>query len=90
MPNVFIKSPAAELDYTVDWSDWLPDGDTISSVVWVVPAGLTQESASNSTTGATVWLSGGTLGAVYTVTCKITTVGGRIDTRSFRVRVAQR
>jgi hypothetical protein len=85
------KDPAAVLDYTLDWSTdgWLGI-DTIASVVWAVPAGITQTAASNTTTGATVWLSGGTLATSYTVTCRITTAAGRTDERSFRIIIKDR
>ena len=53
------------LDYTIDWG-WGTDGwlgaDTISAVDWTVPAGLTLDSDTNTTTTATAWLSGGTGG----------------------------
>ena len=47
----FKKDPNATLDYTFDWSAWLtPIADTITSVTWVLSAGLTSVSASNTTT----------------------------------------
>lgn len=30
----FIKDPSAVLDYTVDWTLWLPPGDTLASASW--------------------------------------------------------
>lgn len=85
------KDPAATLDYTLDWSTngWL-GLDTIASVVWTVPAGITKTAASNTPTGATVWLSGGTLATSYIITCRITTAAGRTDERSFRVIIKDR
>jgi hypothetical protein len=55
--------PNANLDYTVDWADWLVDGETISSSTWIVPTGLTAGVASHDTTTAWCWISGGTAGA---------------------------
>lgn len=89
MPQQFTKDPDATLDYEVDWSDWLGE-DTISSVAWTAPAGLTQESSENTTTTATIWLSGGTAGAYYSVVCRVTTVAGRIDDRTIVIRVADK
>ena len=89
------KDPEATLDFDVDWSvafnSWLA-GDTIASVAWTVEAGLTKAAESNSTTVAKVWLSGGTAGTTYAVTCRITTAStpARVDVRTFRVRVVQR
>lgn len=85
------KDPQATLDYTLDWTigGWLGT-DTIASVLWTVPSGITQAAASNTTTSATIWLSGGTLLASYTITCRITTAAGRTDERSFRVIIKDR
>ena len=83
------KDPQSTLDYKLDWSSWLTT-DTIASVIWTVETGITQTATSNTTTSATIWLSGGEVGTEYTVTCRITTTAGRIDERSIAIRVAQR
>jgi hypothetical protein len=84
------KDPHATLDYTVDWSDWLAAGETLASVTWTVPAGLTQADAAQTATQAQIWLTGGTAGASYTVACRVTTSAGRIDERSMLIAVAER
>lgn len=84
----YVKHPNARLDYAVDWSAWLPSGDTIASVVWVVPADLTLTSQSNTNTVATAWLEGGVAGETYFVGCQITTTLGRVDERALSIRVA--
>jgi len=83
--------PDAKLDYTVDWTTWL-GVDEISTSVWVIPTGLVQASPAPSHDGAkaTVWISGGMVGQVYTVTNRITTAAGRTEDRSFALRVAQK
>lgn len=86
---MFAKDPEAVLDYAVDWSRWLA-GDEIVTSEWTVPSGLTKVSDSKTTTKATVWLSGGTVGQSYTVTNRITTTGGRTEERSFTIRVEER
>lgn len=86
MAFIVDKDPDAKLDYIIDWSEWL-DTDTISASDWVVPTGITEESDSNTTTTATIWLSGGVVGSVYAVANRITTVGGRIDDRTITVKV---
>lgn len=81
------KDPDALLDYEVDWTSLL-DGDTITGTPeWTIASGLTKDSQTNTTTTATVWLSGGAVDGVYLVACKITTAAGRIDECSFNVRV---
>jgi hypothetical protein len=87
-----IKDPAAVLDYGMDWSDWLDEGETIVGTPTVVPspAGLTI-SAITQADGVVSWrVSGGTLGADYIVTCGIETSLGRREERSVRYRVAER
>lgn len=87
MVDDFIKSTDSKLDYTVDWSNWLPTGDEISDSSWSVPSGLTEVTDTNTTTTATIWISGGTANKSYTVTNTITTTAGRIVSKSFVIRV---
>lgn len=84
-----IKDPTDIDAFEVDWGTRIA-GDTISTSTWTVQTGLTKESsppATNTTTVATVWLSGGTDGVHYTVTNRITTAAGRTLERSFVVQV---
>lgn len=82
----FTKDPDAVLDYEVDWTAWLGD-DTIASSIWLVGTGITQETASNTTTSATIWLSGGTAGSAYQVTNRITTTAGRVNDKTLTILV---
>lgn len=84
--NKFIKDPDAVLDYQVDWSVWLGD-DTIASSTWIVPDGITKGFDANTTTTATIWLSGGIAGLNYTITNRITTDNGRTDDRTITIQV---
>lgn len=63
----YLKDPQAVLDYTVDWESWLPSGDTITDSTWTADDGITIDSDSFTTTAATVWLSGGSLGENYSI-----------------------
>lgn len=83
------KDPNATLDFVVDWSAWL-DGDTINGATWTVPAGITKTSDSNTTTTATIWLSGGTVKSVYPITCRVSTTAGRIEDFSFEILCAEK
>lgn len=89
MPQSHTKDVDAVLDYTVDWSAWL-DGDTISTSTWEADDGITIDSDTNTATTATVWLSGGTLGATYRITNHIVTAAGREDDRTITVKAYQR
>ena len=84
------KDPEAVLDYQINWSDWLPDDDTISTSTWVVPSGITEDSSSNTSTAATIWLSGGTAGTGYAVKNHIVTGAGREDDRTIYIWVRNR
>lgn len=92
MNQLFIlepKDPQDIIDYRIDWSKWLRDGDTILTSEWVVPAGITMDSEDNNTTSSTVWLSGGTAGANYQLTNRIVTVQGRQKDRTITIRVKE-
>jgi hypothetical protein len=88
-PDSFQKDPDEVLDYRINWSRTLEaapaSSDTISTSSWAVTSGITVDSDSNTTTTATVFLSGGTAGVCYTITNTITTAGGRTFEASFTV-----
>jgi len=88
--NSFEKDPQAVLDYKVDWSDWLTDGETITTSTWTVPSGITEDSDTHDDDSATIWLSGGTAGKRYTVINHIVTTAGREDDRSIVISVKNR
>ncbi len=77
-------SPGAVLDYSVEWLDWIGT-DTISSVVWTVPTGITSSAPTNTDSVARVWLSGFVDGTTYEIKCTVTTTAGRTDSREFRL-----
>ena len=83
------KDPSAILDYTINWATWLGT-DTIATSSWTVTAGITKVSDSKTTTTTTIFVSGGTAGSNYDLTCTITTAGLRTDQRTIRVPVAER
>jgi len=91
VPTSFTKDSAAVLDYLIDWSEWLATAETITaSTMTVDPAGLTVQSTSFTATTATVWLTGGALGARHAVTNHITTSAGRQDDRTITVTIRDR
>lgn len=85
----YIKDPNAKLDYGFDWSAWLVT-DTITASTWVVsPAGPTLSGATFSPTKTTIWVDGGTADTKYRLTNHITTTAGRIDDRSFNLKIKE-
>lgn len=83
--------PDSVVDYAINWSAQLDawGDDTIDTSTWIVPDELVAEEESHTTTVATVWLSGGTVGELHRITNRITTAGGRTDDQSFMLRVAE-
>lgn len=61
------------------------DGDTIDTVSFLLPDGLTEVSSSNDTTSATIFVSGAQCGRIYRITCRYTTAGGRTRDKTIRV-----
>lgn len=80
------KDPDEVLDYTIDWTARLA-GDTIAASTWVVPAGITKDSDSFTTTGTVIWLSAGAIGEAYELTNRIDTAGGRTMDQTVKLKV---
>ena len=95
--GIFIdKDPNATLDYTMDWGEYTASGDALATATWTTitisgdSAPLSIGASTISGDKATVIISGGTAGNIYTVTCAITTTDSLIDRRAFRIVVKQR
>jgi len=84
------KDPYAVLDYTLDWTNWMPDGDTISTISVSADTGITVDSTSNTDYIVTAYISGGTAGTIYNVEYRIVTANGLQDSRNFRIKVLER
>jgi hypothetical protein len=89
MAHRHTKDPSAILDYQFDWSAWLV-ADTITAHTVTAEDGLTVDSTTASTTAVTAWVSGGTVGETYELTCHITTADGRQDDRTLHIAVRER
>ena len=88
---VGLKDPDAVLDYPIDYSLWLADiGDTYSAHAIIVLGTLVVESSSFSSGKIIVWLSGGTINTTENFTVRITTTGGRVDDRTFYLKIRNR
>jgi len=101
MPNFITlppKDPSAKLDYIFDWaaernnrdlSDWLLPDETIVDMEVTAETGITIVSSSriDDDTAVLVWLSGGSDGEEYKISCKITTSLEREDSRTAIVPV---
>lgn len=90
------KDPYAVLDYSLDWTDWMPSNETISAIEITAEtiAGdsnpLTIDSTTNTDYIATAYISGGTAGKIYNIEYKITTDLDKKDSRNIRIKVTER
>ncbi len=92
MPQYFSKQPSEAHDYEFDWEEWLEptNGDTVSSaVVTSTPNGLSMGNKITNSTNVIQFISGGTDGVDYTVTCTMTTAQGRIDEEEIFIAVRE-
>jgi len=73
------------------WLDGITD-EQINSATWNVPTGITKDSDSDDGYVATVWLSGGTPGESYEITCHIQTDNSppRHDDRTIKVKIKEK
>lgn len=84
------KAPGSDIDYGADWSLWLDTGETITSSVWTLPAGLTNDSDSFAGAITKVDISGGTIGERHEVTNTITTSLGRTEPRTMIIEIQKK
>lgn len=84
------KDPAANLDYEFDWSKWLVNGDTIASFVVTAAGGVVCGGSGQVSGVVSVMVSGGTADTEASITCRVTTVAGRVDERTLFLSIRQR
>lgn len=82
--------PDADRPLTWNWTNFLNDGETISSSTVTVTSGTaTVHDASDTATTVTGWVKDATKGTVI-VTCHVITTDAREDDRSFSLNVRER
>lgn len=88
--QIQLKTPDADLVYTFDWSDDIPDGVQLDSVVHLVPAPLEieLEQTDPATNRSTVQISGGVHGKTYLVKALATLTEGEDIPGMFTLRVS--
>lgn len=92
MTGFLVIDPDERLDFTVDWADWLAQGDTIQASTWTVtPSGtVALDGESVSAAAATVFMSAARFGDLYRLTNRIVTAQNRTGERSLAIRCEQR
>lgn len=88
--SAFLHDPEAVLDYTVDWTAWLAEGETIATATATVTDGITLDASTSDDTTTTAWISGGTSGNLERVTFHVITTDDRQDDRTITLRVTDR
>lgn len=87
----FEQQPADELDYDIDYDDWIHDADTVvSATASASPADLTITGPLVSGNTVKIWVSGGVDGTRYKVTVTTTTSYGRIKQDEIRIKIKDR
>jgi len=92
------KDPYALSDFSLDWTNWMPAGDTINTTEINIEtidgdsAPLTKSGSATVTNDKilTQKIEGGTAGNIYNVEYKIDTTNGLKDSRNFRIKVLER
>lgn len=80
MTKFFVQQAGDTLDWQQDWSDFLGDGDSISSRVWTISPDDSPTLLS-SITSASVIVSGLTAGTTYELLETITTANSIVGQR---------
>lgn len=84
----FTKQPTERLDYDVDFSDWLPNGDAIiSTAVASTPSGLTIYVTDAATLIPKLWVSDGVDKNSYAVSVTVETSQGRSKEVNFKIKI---
>lgn len=83
-----VKPAGASLKFSIDCSDWL-NGDTLTTAVWTeASSGVTLVAQSNTSTVATIKLSGGVVGTTYDLKLTFTTTtSGETETEWLQITV---
>lgn len=88
MLGSFLKQPVEVETYTVNYSEYLVDGDQVISATAVsIPTGLTIQNVYVEHPRVCVWLSGGTNNDIYKVEVTAQSADGRVMQDEFKVRV---
>jgi hypothetical protein len=83
---MFTKEPTEELNFGINWSDWL-GSLTITSSSWSSPSGITIVTSSIDGPSTMVRLSGGTWGETYELSNTIIASNTESETRSIIIRI---
>lgn len=81
------QQPSETLDYDIDFSEWLPKGDIITSVAITLDVVGPTVTYAISSPRVKVWFHGGTNGQTYKITVRATTNDSRVKEVEFKIKV---
>jgi hypothetical protein len=81
------KNADDQIDYDIDFSRWLSDGDSVVSAEGQADKGIELLSVAVFGSVVKVWVAGGTAGQTYTVTITATSAESRVIEQCFKIRV---
>lgn len=87
-----LKDPDATLDYQLNWSGWLIEGESIIALE-VLVVGVNLEETTFTVNSTTAWVSGGTIGKQASITFRVTTDSypvNRKDDRTLILKIGDR
>jgi hypothetical protein len=93
--DTFNKQPADVIDINIDFSEYLPSGDTIVGATKGFEGTddgqlvLGNTVINNTTLVVTQWVSAGTSGQTYQVKVTMTSAAGRVKEVDFKVKVKE-
>ena len=97
--GTFVKQPADELDYDLDFTEWLADADPADTLQAAESALISNHTPATLVLGPTIifgddkqvkiWVSAGADGELGKVATTITTTNGRTKQVDWRVRVRE-
>lgn len=79
------KRPGERLDYLLDFSEWLPEGDALVGFVIARNDGVVIEDTTLTDTGVRMWIYGGEPDTNYHVEVQVTTQQNRRKSQCFAV-----
>lgn len=90
---VYAKDPSSTVDFSIDWSDWLAADEQIVSAAWNIEpslaGGLQAGQLIDAGSVRGVFVSGGSAGDRYRLTCHVVTDAGRSADRSLALRLME-
>lgn len=90
--GTFIKQPADTMDYDINYSEWLTFNDNVQEAAILIEGSdstLIKVSHFINDPVIKIWLSGGTAGITYKVTCTMTSADGRIRQDEFKMKIKE-